>query len=192
MLAIEFPGSHELIDALDQALEQPTMPDITNAVRHALCRLMQQGSVKLPPCVFEFNDEHYSRRELYRSEKHGYSVTAMTWAPGQGTPIHDHHGMWCVEGVWHGALEITQYELLEQTSDRFHFNSVSSIQAGTGSAGSLIPPHEYHAIRNPSSQLPAVSLHVYSAPMTCCSVFNPLEAAWYQRCERKLSLDHVH
>ncbi len=192
MLTIDFPGSRELIDALDRALEQPTTPDITDAVRKALCRLMHEGSVELPPCVFEYNDEHYSRRELYRSDKHGYSVTAMTWAPGQGTPIHDHHGLWCVEGVWHGALEITQYELLERAEDRYHFNSVSSIQAGTGSAGSLIPPHEYHAIRNPSSQSPAVSLHVYSAPMTCCAVFNPLEAAWYQRNERTLSLDRVH
>ncbi len=192
MLAIEFPGSHDLIDALDNAVEKSSTPDITDAVRHALCRLMQQGHVELPPCVFEAEADHYARRELYRSDEHGYSVTAMTWGPGQGTPIHDHDGLWCVEGVWHGALEITQYELTEKAEDRFHFLSVSSIQAGTGSAGSLIPPHEYHAIRNPSGQSAAVSLHVYSRPMTRCAVFNPLEASWYRRDERTLTLDRVH
>jgi predicted metal-dependent enzyme (double-stranded beta helix superfamily) len=39
-------------------------------------------------------------------------VIAMSWGPGQGTPLHDHDAMWCVEGVWLGELEITRYELL--------------------------------------------------------------------------------
>ncbi len=191
MLAIEFPGSRALIDALDQAVDQPDTSAITDAIRRALCRMMQQGDVKLPPCVFEPARDHYARRELYRSEAHGYSVTAMTWAPGQGTPIHDHHGLWCVEGVWHGALEITQYELLEQADDRYRFNAVSAMHAGCGSAGSLIPPHEYHAIRNVSGDATAVSLHVYAAPMTRCAVFMPLEPSWYHRNEHALALDRV-
>ena len=78
----------------------------------------------------------------------GYSVVAMTWGPGQGTPIHDHCGLWCVEGVWDGQLEITQYELLERDGERFRFRAAGGMQAGPGSAGSLIPPHEYHTIRN--------------------------------------------
>ena len=73
--------------------------------------------------------------------------------------------MWCVEGVWNGALEIVQYELLDQEAERYHFRPVGSIQAGPGSAGSLIPPHEYHTIRNPSEDAVAVSLHIYSGRM---------------------------
>ncbi len=192
MLTIDFPGSDSLVQALDRAVTASSTPDITDGVRQALCRLMHDGAVRLPACVFEANEAHYARRELYRSETHGYSVTAMTWAPGQGTPIHDHHGMWCVEGVWHGALEITQYQLADQAEDRYRFLSVGAIQAGTGSAGSLIPPHEYHAIRNPSAREVAVSLHVYSAPMTCCAIFQPLQSSWYRRDERQLSLDRVH
>lgn len=192
MLAIEFPGCDELVAALDQAVSQPTTGDVTTQVRDVLCRLMQEQTVQLPDCVYEPKTDHYARRELYRSDVHGYSVTAMTWGPGQGTPVHDHQGMWCVEGVWHGALEITQYELLEQVDDRYRFQSVSTMQAGTGSAGSLIPPHEYHAIRNARGDTPAVSLHVYSDRMTRCGSFQPLEAdAWYQREEHGLSLDPV-
>jgi predicted metal-dependent enzyme (double-stranded beta helix superfamily) len=192
MLALEFPGSRTLVDALDAAMERGSTAEITHALRDALCRLIRGGEVQLPACVFEANAEHYARRELYRSERHGYCVTAMTWAPGQGTPIHDHHGMWCVEGVWNGALEITQYQLLEQDDRRFRFNFVGAIQAGPGSAGSLIPPHEYHAIRNPSDDAIAVSVHVYSAPMTCCSVFKPTAGQWYERGESQLALDRVH
>lgn len=192
MLALEFPGCRTLVDALDDAMDKASPTEITDALRTTLCRLIREQSVQLPACVYEAHPEHYARRELYRSERHGYSVTAMTWGPGQGTLIHDHAGMWCVEGVWSGALEITQYQLLEHEQSRYRFNSVGAIQAGVGSAGSLIPPHEYHAIRNASDDAVAVSLHIYSAPMTHCAVFRPLENQWYERDERELSLDRVH
>ena len=113
--------------------------------------------------------------------QHGYSVVAMTWGPGQGTPLHDHSGLWCVEGVWHGELEITQYELLEQAGERFRFRAAGGMHAGPGSAGSLIPPHEYHTIRNTSSDAIAVSLHIYQAEMACCTKFPPLNGEWFVR-----------
>lgn len=191
MLTTDFPGSRDLVRMLDAALELPTIPDITCAIRKGLCQLMREGNVQLPACVFEGRAEHYARRELYRSERHGYAVTAMTWGPGQGTPIHDHHGEWCVEGVWCGALEITQYELRECNDGRYRFDFVGAIEAGTGSAGSLIPPHEYHAVHNLSNDQIAVSLHIYSAPMTSCAVFRPEDAPWYCRDVRQLSLDSV-
>jgi predicted metal-dependent enzyme (double-stranded beta helix superfamily) len=190
---MDFPGSRALIDAIDTAVTKDTTPAITDSLRGSLCRLIRSQQVKLPDCVFEANGDHYARRELYRSEAHGYAVIAMTWGPGQGTSIHDHDGMWCVEGVWDGALEIVQYELIEHESQRYHFRPVGSIQAGQGSAGSLIPPHEYHTIRNPSDEAIAVSLHIYSAPMTRCAVFKPLDEApqWYMREIRQLGLDRV-
>src|SRR5690606_7049949 len=102
---------------------------------------------------------------------------------------HDHSGMWCVEGVWRGQLEVCQYELVEQQGERFRFRAVGAMQAGPGSAGSLIPPHEYHTIRNPSDDAIAVSLHIYKGRMTCCSVFEPADGDWYSRGTRELCLD---
>lgn len=193
MLTLDFPGSRLLIDAIDTAVAKPTTHELTDSLRGSLCRLIRGNEVQLPECVFEPCAEHYARRELYRSEAHGYCVVAMTWGPGQGTLIHDHDGMWCVEGVWNGALEIVQYELLEHNAQRYHFQPVGSIQAGAGSAGSLIPPHEYHSIRNPSEQGVTVSLHIYSGQMNRCAVFQPLpEDRWYQRNVRQLALDRVH
>ncbi len=97
----------------------------------------------------------------------------MTWAPGQGTPIHDHCGLWCVEGVWQGQLEITRYELEEEDGDRARFSKHETLMAGTGSAGSLLPPHEYHTIRNPQPDRVSISLHVYQRAMGTCSTFEP-------------------
>jgi predicted metal-dependent enzyme (double-stranded beta helix superfamily) len=193
MLTLDFPGSRTLIDTIDEAVGKQSTPAITDTLRNSLCKLIRSNEVKLPACVFEANEGHYARRELYCSEDHGYCVVAMTWGPGQGTLIHDHDGMWCVEGVWNGALEVVQYERMENEEARYHFRPVGSIQAGPGSAGSLIPPHEYHTIRNPSDDTVAVSLHIYSGRMTRCAVFQPLpDDGWYRRDERQLGLDQVH
>ncbi len=192
MLTLDFPGARKFVAAVDAAVVSPDVHTLTNDLRNTLCCLIRDADVRLPDCIYQAEPDHYLRREVYRSEQHGYSVIAMTWGPGQGTQIHDHHGMWCVEGVWHGALEITQYELLEQHDERFRFQPVGAMQAGAGSAGSLIPPHEYHTIRNPSADGVAVSLHIYKGAMTCCSVFQPLGDQWFERGVRQLGFDVPH
>jgi len=192
MLTLDFPGSRKLIDAIDAAVAHDCTRAVTDSLRNSLCSLIRKQEVKLPDCVFETAEGRYARRELYRSDEHGYCVVAMTWGPGQGTPIHDHCGMWCVEGVWSGALEVVQYERLADEDGHYRFQPVGSIQAGPGSAGSLIPPHEYHTIRNPSDDAVAVSLHIYSGQMTQCAIFQPVGHDQYQRTERKLGLDPVH
>jgi len=192
MLSLEFPGARHFVQAIDTAVAQSDEKAVTEALRNTLCRLIRDGSVRLPDCVFERELDHYARRELYRSDDHGYSVVAMTWGPGQGTPIHDHAGMWCVEGVWQGFLEITPYELIESQDGRYRFEPRGTMNAGAGSAGSLIPPHEYHTIRNPSDDAIAVSLHIYRGALNSCAVFQPENGGWYARDERRLSLDRTH
>ena len=188
---IDFPGHDRLIAAIDAAVTAGDDQTVTRSVRNTLCELIRDRGVRLPDCVYEPITDHYARRELYRSPQHGYSVVAMTWGPGQGTPVHDHSGLWCVEGVWDGELEITQYELLEQDGDRFRFRPAGGMQAGPGSAGSLIPPHEYHTIRNNSDDQVAVSLHIYKAEMQRCSTFAPVGGEWYQRGANVLRTDEA-
>ncbi|HEY9400172.1 MAG TPA: cysteine dioxygenase family protein [Luteimonas sp.] len=188
---LTFPGRDKLVKALDVAVESGDQHAVTSALRNALCRLIVDPEVSLPDCVHDPIVDHYARRELYRSARHGYSVVAMTWGPGQGTPVHDHSGLWCVEGVWGGQLEITQYELLERDGERFRFRAAGGMQAGPGSAGSLIPPHEYHSIRNASSDAIAISLHIYKAPMECCSMFLPQSDEWFVRAPKPLATDEA-
>ena len=188
---VTFPGHDKLVQALDTAVERGDQHAITAALRNTLCAMIRDRDVQLPECVHEPIVDHYARRELYRSERHGYSVVAMTWGPGQGTPVHDHSGLWCVEGVWDGELEITQYELLERDGERFRFRAAGGMQAGPGSAGSLIPPHEYHTIRNASPDVVAISLHIYKAPMECCSMFVPQDEEWFVRKSNLLATDEA-
>jgi len=186
---IVFPGRHKLVRTFDAAVASGDEHQVTAALRHALCGMIQDSEIQLPECVSDPVEDHYARREIYRSPEHGYSVVAMTWGPGQGTPIHDHCGLWCVEGVWQGGLEITQYELLEQHGERFRFRGTGGMMAGPGSAGSLIPPHEYHAIRNSSADQIAISVHIYKAPMETCAMFVPDDGEWFTRAAKALPVD---
>src|SRR5882724_5160113 len=102
-----YPGEAELISTIDEAVALGEPHAITGKLSRALSRLIAEQRVQLPAAVFEADETHYARRLLHLSDEHGYSVIAMTWAPGQGTLIHDHAGLWCVEGVWSGALEVT-------------------------------------------------------------------------------------
>ncbi|MDH5823118.1 cysteine dioxygenase family protein [Luteimonas sp. RD2P54] len=186
---VAFAGHDKFIAAIDAAVASGDEHAVTAALRNTLCGMIRDPDVHLPACVYEPIQDHYARREIYRSPEHGYSIVAMTWGPGQGTPVHDHCGLWCVEGVWDGQLEITQFELLERDGDRFRFRAAGGMQAGPGSAGSLIPPHEYHTICNASDDRVAVSVHIYKAPMEQCSRFAHEHGEWYLRTETCLSVD---
>ena len=186
---IDFPGRDKLVARLDEAVSRGDQHAVTAALRNCLCAMIRDRDVQLPDCVHDPIVDHYARRELYRSPQRGYSVVAMTWGPGQGTPLHDHSGLWCVEGVWDGELEIVQYELLERDGERYRFRAAGGIHAGPGSAGSLIPPHEYHTIRNASEDAIAISLHVYQAEMACCTKFQPLNGEWFVREAAILTTD---
>ena len=181
---VHFTGKEKLVAALDAAVRLDEEHAVTTALRQALVALFADREVGLPRSVLDPIADHYARRELHVSPELGYSVVAMTWGPGQGTRIHDHDGAWCVEGVWHGRLAITQYEPRERRDGRWRFIRMGDIEAGPGSAGSLIPPHEYHTIRNASQDAVAISLHIYQAAMENCAKFQPHDGEWFalERC----------
>ncbi len=186
---LDFPGAAELIDTLDAAVVLDGPDAITDAIRAGLCELIGSGTLRVPECCLESKVDGYARRELYCSEEHAYAVIAMTWGPGQRTQLHDHSGLWCVEGVVAGQIEVTQYELRERDAERYRFDCCGTIRAGVGTAGSLIPPHEHHVIANPMPDQLAISVHVYSAQMSSCQVYTPLGGGWYRRESRCLALD---
>src|SRR6185503_2333748 len=180
-------GLDDLIDCLDRAVRGADPERITHEVKDTLERMLTSGTLELPAALVEPRPDRYARRLLHKSESLGYSVLAMTWGPGQGTPLHDHAGMWCVEGVLSGDIDVTQYELLEQQGDRYRFRQQGTVAAGVGNAGALIPPFEYHTISNASPTTKAVTVHVYAGEMTHCTIFVPAEDGWHERQERELS-----
>lgn len=142
-------------------------------------------------CCGKWNCESdkYARHLVYRSNESGCCIVAMSWGPGQGTPVHDHDGTWCVECCLEGQLEVVQYEIEGTKSEReevfYKLAPRQRQEVGRGAVGCLIPPYEHHTIHNPHSQR-AVTLHVYGKELMKSSCFVPVEGELYRRVERPL------
>ena len=174
-----------LVARLDAAVRLGNPEDITQRVKQDLEAAINNGQVVLPERFHRIRPEGYARRLLYRSEELGYTAVVMTWAAGQRTPLHDHAGIWCVEGVVEGRMDVTQYDLVEEHNGGYRFEAKGCVHAAVGSAGCLIPPFEYHILANALDR-PSITLHVYGGEMTMCHVFEPLADGRYVRKQRAL------
>jgi predicted metal-dependent enzyme (double-stranded beta helix superfamily) len=181
------PCFESLKAELDAAVRLADPAAIAQQVKRALQEALRCDGLALPPGFFEARPDTYARRLLHRDPAGLYTAVVMTWGPGQGTPLHDHAGIWCVECVVDGEMEVRQYDLLSETDGSYRFEAQPCIDALRGSAGCLIPPYEYHTLANRRPDGPSVTLHVYGGEMTSCHIFQPQEDGSYRRVERTLS-----
>ena len=97
----------------------------------------------------------YMRHLLYVDPEDEFVMTAITWLPGQQSPVHGHY-VWCAFGVAEGELTEERFrapgKLLEPLGTK-------TIRAGELADVDLGGPI-YHRVSN-RSQRPLVSLHVY-------------------------------
>jgi len=180
------PPVDALIERLDQAVGLNDVERITARIKHDLEELSRTSSISLPEEFCQPGPSCYARRLLHRDPELGYTVVVMSWGPGQQTPLHDHAGIWCVECVFRGQLEVIQYELQEQSEGRFRFDRKGTLRAGVGEAGRLIPPYEYHVLGNAMADETTVTVHVYGGEMDHCHSYAPGAGGWWDRHYRPL------
>lgn len=177
-----------LAPVVEQAIALGDTEATVNRIKDELALAVREGRLELPPQVYAAHSDHYARRLVHEEPDLGYTAVAMTWGPGQRTAVHDHDGIWCVECVVHGRMEVVQFDLVETEGSRYRFAEQQTIAANVGSAGCLIPPFEYHVLGNPTAET-AVTLHIYGGSMNRCSVFLPRDDGWFERQERTLRYD---
>jgi predicted metal-dependent enzyme (double-stranded beta helix superfamily) len=180
-------GLTELIDRLNAAVEEPTSDAITRRVKADLEDVLGRGALNLPARFRTPRADCYARRLLYQDPRNRFTAVVMTWGPGQGTPVHDHGGLWCVEGVVDGQMQVTQYDVRPE-GDAFRVRPVGeALTAGVGTAGRLIPPTDYHVLANANPDATSVTLHVYGGSLDGCRVFTPGADGRYVESVRALS-----
>jgi predicted metal-dependent enzyme (double-stranded beta helix superfamily) len=121
----------------------------------------------------------YVRKLIHRDPGGRFIVAAMTWAPGQGSTLHDHAGLWGAEIVVEGAMSETMYALHARGEDgRYRFARGSHRVNAAGMVGVLMPPLEYHDFRNVGEGI-ACTLHVYGGDLTSSQLFYEEDDGWW-------------
>jgi predicted metal-dependent enzyme (double-stranded beta helix superfamily) len=164
-------------------------PDRVQRVKGMLEALLRRPAW-LPEACRAGHDESYARHLLYREPEDGFCIVTMVWGPGQETMVHDHAGVWCVEGVYEGMVEVTRFDPTAEDGNRVTFHRGEVIRAGIGACGALIPPVEYHQIANRTDRR-AISLHVYAQDLKICHVFHPLGGDLYEKREKAMRYNSV-
>lgn len=183
-----FEGYAELVERLDRAVGSGPPDAITARIKGDLEDLLSHAALHLPEHFRAARPDCYARRLLHRDPSGRYTAVVMTWGPGQGTSVHDHGGLWCVEGVVEGEMAVTQYAVVPDGRGTFTVTPTGDpLVAGVGSAGRLIPPVDYHVLANARPDRASITLHVYGGNLDHCRVFVPAGDGRYEAQERSLS-----
>lgn len=181
------PAFANLASRIDDAVALGSPQPTTAAIKKVLANAIGAGEIRLPDRFFQPRPDTYARRLLHRDVERGWTAVVMTWGPGQGTMLHDHAGIWCVEGTIAGEMDVVQFEIAESGADgRLRFAPRGRVRAFPGAAGALIPPFEYHILRNGLADATSVTLHVYGGEMDHCTLFEEQEGGWHRRVDRHL------
>ncbi len=175
----------ELISMLDKAVDAKDDDCRCLGVKDVLCEVVRSGEAFIGTDFLKPASACYARRLLHKDPAGRYTVLVMVWGSGQGTPLHDHAGKWCVECVYRGRIQVDSYALHGSDEDALvSFTKERTVFAGQGEAGALIPPFDYHTITN-NEAAPAITIHVYGGELDWCHAFIPVEGG-YRRERREL------
>mmetsp|Transcript_32951 Transcript_32951/g.75889 ORF Transcript_32951/g.75889 Transcript_32951/m.75889 type:complete len:180 (-) Transcript_32951:600-1139(-) len=119
---------------------------------------------------------NYTRNLVATDGKH-FTLLLLCWNPGHESPIHNHPCDGCWMKVVKGTVQECRYEESSQHQTQpqqeeqtltcildnlYHENESTYIRDSLG----------YHKVGNPSSNEPAVTLHLYCPPFAECKVWS--------------------
>lgn len=97
----------------------------------------------------------YMRHLLYVDPDDDFVITAITWLPGQQSPVHGHY-VWCAYGVAEGELTEETFRAPGKLLEPLGTKTLRTGELAEIDLGGPI----YHRVSNRSAQ-PLVTLHLY-------------------------------
>lgn len=125
-----------------------------------------------------FQPERYTRNLVYRNRH--FEVLALCWPPGSASKIHDHGGQRCWFRVESGSFDVVDYDVLAGAREPGFARVVSRglrVRMNEGCIDYKNERDEIHCVAVAPGSEPAVSLHVYAAPVESFLVYDPA-AEW--------------
>ncbi|HZU62775.1 MAG TPA: cysteine dioxygenase [Novosphingobium sp.] len=149
---------HAFVTALGALLGPggPQGEEAAQRIRPLLARLIARDDW-LPAEFARPGAQRYQQYLLHCDSAERFSIVSFVWAPGQGTPIHDHR-VWGLVGVLRGQERAEHFTRAPDGSLRATGSSVlaaGEIEILSPEAGDI------HRVSNALAQAPSVSIHVY-------------------------------
>lgn len=180
-----FPLLEDVIVVADAAMRAREPRRIVPALVEGLRGALSMAGA-LPAELLRTDPDGYVRRELYRSPKYGYQVLVITWAPGQGSSVHDHGDSWGVEAVLRGRLDVLDYRIRGRHRSLSELHPADQHALVDGTVIGLLPPHDLHSCRNADTRETAVSMHVYGKPLDNVKRYVHVEGDLYRHERTRL------
>ncbi|HEX7660407.1 MAG TPA: cysteine dioxygenase family protein [Pseudonocardiaceae bacterium] len=114
----------------------------------------------LEPAEREPDPNRYRQHILHIDPAGRFSIVALVWLPGQGTPIHDHLA-WCVAGVLTGDERELRYRLTGEQD----LCETATLHNVPGDVSVLTSGPDIHSVVC-TSDLRTISIHVYGADIS--------------------------
>jgi 3-mercaptopropionate dioxygenase len=181
---------------LPDAAYEPLIAPIARAIRNdrvtslagVLADLCERGLLS-SELFLPANPAHYARKLIWRDPDAGFVAVAMTWSAGQGSPLHDHAGLWGAEIVVDGTMSETTFTCTGRGDDgRYRFQRGMHRRSGRGTVGVIVPPLEYHDFGNCGTEV-ARTFHVYGGDLTNSQAFADEGDGWWSARRVELRYD---
>lgn len=129
----------------------------------------------------------YRRIPLNTDKTRNYEALLIVWPPDHATPIHDHDGLWGMEFVLDGALEVESFQLCLAPS--IHLEREHSTIVGVGDHIAFSQADYAHRCRNLSRRREALSLHVYGGELNRYRSFAEHQGRWISELHQTVRED---
>lgn len=152
-------GERARVDALRGTVEDP--------INQLFRRLDISRKEWRQYAMFDFTKKY--TRNLIATDDETFTLLLLCWNPNMESPIHDHPCDGCWMRACEGAVQETRYEHNVQTDCL----EVKSNEVFTeGKLAYINDVMGYHKIGNPSSSIPAITMHLYCPPIKKCKIWS--------------------
>ena len=150
-------GLSALVEWLDTIDSRPGLNEL---FQHLSAGVFNYAALK--DCV-DYTDEGYQRSIINKTEF--YELVAISWTPGQETPIHDHEGSDCAFLIVEGVSTETIFELDSE-------GLAVPVGTRTYTPGEICAAEEpdIHRISN-DTEGNLINIHVYTPPLSGLGIY---------------------
>jgi predicted metal-dependent enzyme (double-stranded beta helix superfamily) len=155
--------AHRILDTVDACIRESKPGDVQHLTEVLASASSWPGCPHTEDVVDPSAAATYRRIALTDHLARGHEALLIVWPPGHATPIHDHDGLWGMEIMLDGVLEVEAFDLSLQEHPHLVSRGVSVI--GIGDQLAFSQADYAHRCRNLSSNRAAVSLHIYGGAL---------------------------